>query len=451
MCQFFMYSPRSTSPLPQTESKPRQVWTPEEDRLLAEAVTKGKKSSMDPKTPASGSINWCKVASHLSRRNNKDCRKRWHYNVAHNIRKGTWTREEDQRLRKAVDSHGPHWSKVAQVVGSRNGDQCWKRWYDCLDPKIDRSPWTPEEDILLLQIVSQRGRNWTEIVNTHFPNRTSLAAKNRYSILRRRQKSASSSAPSPSSSRSWSSTPNIIRPRTKRTTTTTTTTTITTTTPTAAIPSPMSMTSKPGYLSPTPPTSSQLTPELGQCFTRSPLSLSDTESTSTQGSGLGFLLPPSTLSTGTSSFPTMTTTTTTTTTAAVDASGFGLFSFGNNNGYNCSGDYACGSCAPADLMVHVSAGPMSMGYASTSTSSPSPSPSTSWSSFSSSSPSPQSLLLNGIYMPGVNQGLVFNFPIVPGTQQAQQQQQFEFIVQTPTPIGTGPPVEYASCCDRSRL
>ncbi|EGO52367.1 hypothetical protein NEUTE1DRAFT_125869 [Neurospora tetrasperma FGSC 2508] len=444
--QFFMYSPRSTSPLPQTESKPRQVWTPEEDRLLAEAVTKGKKSSMDPKTPASGSINWCKVASHLSRRNNKDCRKRWHYNVAHNIRKGTWTREEDQRLREAFDSHGPRWSKVAQVVGSRNGDQCWKRWYDCLDPKIDRSPWTPEEDILLLQIVSQRGRNWTEIVNTHFPNRTSLAAKNRYSILRRRQKSASSSsASSPSSSRSRSSTPNIIRPRTKRATTTTTTTT--TTTPTKAIPSPMSMTSKPRYLSPTPPTSSQLTPELGQCFTRSPLSLSDIESTSTQGSGLGFLLPPSALSTGTSSFPT-TTTTTTTAAAAADAANFELFSFGNN-GYNCSGDMDCawGSCA-ADLMVP-SAGPMSMSYASTSTSSPSPSPSMS-SSFSSSSPSPQSLSLNGIYMPVVNQGLVFNFSNVPATQ-AQQQQQFEFIVQTPTPIGTGAPVEYASWCDHSRL
>ncbi|KAJ4417435.1 hypothetical protein N0V85_001851 [Neurospora sp. IMI 360204] len=195
--QFLMYPSRSVSPSPQAEPKPRQVWTPEEDRLLAEAVAK--------ETPVNGSINWCKVASHLSRRNNKDCRKRWHYNVAHNIRKGTWTREEDQRLREAFDIYGPRWSKVAQVVGSRNGDQCWKRWYDCLDPKIDRSPWTPEEDILLLQIVSQQGRNWTEIVNTHFPNRTSLAAKNRYSILRRRQESASSSASSPAFSRSRSS------------------------------------------------------------------------------------------------------------------------------------------------------------------------------------------------------------------------------------------------------
>ena len=98
-------------------------------------------------TPQTGSISWCSVAAHLPNRNNKDCRKRWHYSIAHGhtIRKGTWTREEDQRLRDAVVIHGTRWSKIAQVVGTRNGDQCWKRWYDCLDPQIDKSPWTPEE------------------------------------------------------------------------------------------------------------------------------------------------------------------------------------------------------------------------------------------------------------------------------------------------------------------
>ncbi|KAK1777397.1 hypothetical protein QBC45DRAFT_188751 [Copromyces sp. CBS 386.78] len=401
--QFLMYSSRSASPCPQPEPKPRQVWTPEEDRLLAEAVAK--------ETPTNGSINWCKVASHLSRRNNKDCRKRWHYNVAHNIRKGTWTREEDQRLREAFDIYGPRWSKVAQVVGSRNGDQCWKRWYDCLDPKIDRSPWTPDEDILLLQIVSQQGRNWTEIVNTHFPNRTSLAAKNRYSILRRRQEPASSSASSPAStSRSRSSTPNC-RPTVSRTNRVTRIT---------ASPSPMLMTSQPQYLSPTPSTSNKLTPELGQCFTPSPLSLSDTESTSSQhGFGLGLLLPPSAMSMATS-FPTSTMTTT-------DAAGFDLNSY--NFAQDCSWTYT------PDMMV--SAEPMSMGYTSSS-------PSVSASSSFSSTSSPPSLSLNGLYMPVVDQGMNFNYQHVPTTQaqaQAQAQQQFEFLVQTPTPTA---PVAYTS-------
>ncbi|KAH6628169.1 hypothetical protein F5144DRAFT_604365 [Chaetomium tenue] len=166
---------------PVAGQKPRQVWTPDEDRLLSEAKD--------------GPISWHKVACHLPGRNNKDCRKRWHYSIANTIRKGTWMREEDERLREAVELYGARWSKIAEAVGTRNGDQCWKRWYDCLDPRIDKSPWTPEEDALLLHLVSQTGRNWSDIVHQHFPARTSLAAKNRYSILRRKQDGLPTSTP----------------------------------------------------------------------------------------------------------------------------------------------------------------------------------------------------------------------------------------------------------------
>ncbi|KAK4103384.1 hypothetical protein N658DRAFT_422159, partial [Parathielavia hyrcaniae] len=173
----------------------RQVWTREEDRLLAEAVAKGKifhsvlvhrescpsqTSDRPAETPTQGFVSWHKVASHLPGRNNKDCRKRWHYSIANTIRKGTWMPEEDEKLREAVERYGARWSKIAEAVGTRNGDQCWKRWYDCLDPRIDKSPWTAEEDAKLLALVSQHGRNWSDIVHQHFPNRTSLAAKNRY-------------------------------------------------------------------------------------------------------------------------------------------------------------------------------------------------------------------------------------------------------------------------------
>ncbi|KAK1750301.1 Homeodomain-like protein, partial [Echria macrotheca] len=161
------------------KTKVRQIWTPDEDRVLSRAVAK--------ETPSHGTISWHRVAAHLPGRNNKDCRKRWHYSVSHTIKKGTWTKDEDEKLLKAVEKYGARWSKVAAVVGSRNGDQCWKRWYDCLDPRIDKSPWTAEEDGKLLQAVEAVGRNWSEIVTNNFPNRTSLSAKNRYSILQRRR------------------------------------------------------------------------------------------------------------------------------------------------------------------------------------------------------------------------------------------------------------------------
>ncbi len=110
--------------------------------LTPELPTSTNKST---ETPSHGPVSWHKVASHLPGRNNKDCRKRWHYSIANTIRKGTWMREEDEKLRQAVELYGARWSKIAEMVGTRNGDQCWKRWYDCLDPRIDKSPWTAEE------------------------------------------------------------------------------------------------------------------------------------------------------------------------------------------------------------------------------------------------------------------------------------------------------------------
>jgi hypothetical protein len=60
--------------------------------------------------------------------------------------------------------------------------ECFKRWNDVLDPAIDRSPWTREEDRLLLIAIGEYGRAWKMIVDTYFPGRTGLDAKNRYFI-----------------------------------------------------------------------------------------------------------------------------------------------------------------------------------------------------------------------------------------------------------------------------
>ena len=48
--------------------------------------------------------------------------------------------------------HGTKWSKVAEVVGTRNGDQCWKRWNDSLNPQIDHSSWDLHEVSLCVSV-----------------------------------------------------------------------------------------------------------------------------------------------------------------------------------------------------------------------------------------------------------------------------------------------------------
>lgn len=90
-------------------------------------------------------IDWRSVADHLPGRNNKECRKRWYQKFAANTNSGSWTEEEDGRLRTAIALHGAKWASVAKDVGTRSSEQCSKRWNDVLNPDLDRSPWTPED------------------------------------------------------------------------------------------------------------------------------------------------------------------------------------------------------------------------------------------------------------------------------------------------------------------
>lgn len=51
-------------------------------------------------------IDWRQIATKLPGRTNKDCRKRWYNAVADGINKGQWTKGEDERLKRGVESHG---------------------------------------------------------------------------------------------------------------------------------------------------------------------------------------------------------------------------------------------------------------------------------------------------------------------------------------------------------
>ncbi|KAE9406212.1 hypothetical protein BT96DRAFT_744806, partial [Gymnopus androsaceus JB14] len=129
---------------------------------------------------------WRAIAKHVPDRSNKDCRKHWmsRYPSAGAklpTTKGAWTEEEDEQLKAGVEAYGAsRWSKVAQMVDGRNSDQCAKRWKDSLDPAIDHSKWSLEEDEQLLKVVNVLGKKWTQVVKQYFPGRTGLSAKNRY-------------------------------------------------------------------------------------------------------------------------------------------------------------------------------------------------------------------------------------------------------------------------------
>ncbi|KAL4874589.1 hypothetical protein BJY04DRAFT_224876 [Aspergillus karnatakaensis] len=173
--------------IPVMMMRPRRNWTAEEDVILKREVRRVQSEG--------DNISWHDVAAFLPGRTNKDCRKRWYGTAAAKVKKGPWTEAEDDRLRRAIDRHGTKWAVVASVVGTRLPDQCSKRWSHAIDPSIDHSPWTQQEDELLIQNVNKHGHYWQQIVSMYFPGRTSLAAKNRYHILQRRLKSEAAASP----------------------------------------------------------------------------------------------------------------------------------------------------------------------------------------------------------------------------------------------------------------
>ncbi|KAF2204389.1 hypothetical protein GQ43DRAFT_429001 [Delitschia confertaspora ATCC 74209] len=161
----------------------RRKWTPEEDELLRHAV----KKAMERSQP----LLWRELAKKVPGRTNKDCRRRWWNSLAEGMMKGPWTESEDERLFNAVREHGTKWNRIAAAVRTRNSDQCSSHWSQTLDPNINYSDWTKDEDERLLHAVDQYGTNWIRIASTHALNRTTLALKNRYSTLRSRSRTNS--------------------------------------------------------------------------------------------------------------------------------------------------------------------------------------------------------------------------------------------------------------------
>ncbi|KAJ8119751.1 hypothetical protein ONZ43_g3366 [Nemania bipapillata] len=111
--------------------------------------------------------------------------------LAGSTAKGVWSPEEDRRLIEAVEKYGDNWMKVAGAVGTRCGDQCSGHWRHVLNPNINYSDWTKEEDEQLLDAVRVYGTNWSTIASFHTPQRTTLALKNQYWKLRQRSENAS--------------------------------------------------------------------------------------------------------------------------------------------------------------------------------------------------------------------------------------------------------------------
>ncbi|KAE9620006.1 hypothetical protein Lal_00040241 [Lupinus albus] len=95
------------------------------------------------------------------------------------VKKGAWTKEEDDLLRACVQQYGEgKWHLVPNRAGlNRCRKNCRLRWLNYLKPNINRGEFTEDEVDLMIRLHKLLGNRWSLIAG-RLPGRTSNDVKN---------------------------------------------------------------------------------------------------------------------------------------------------------------------------------------------------------------------------------------------------------------------------------
>ncbi|CAI9275567.1 unnamed protein product [Lactuca saligna] len=97
------------------------------------------------------------------------------------IKKGAWSKEEDNKLRAYIQIYGhSNWRELPKLAGlSRCGKSCRLRWMNYLRPNMKRGNFTKEEEDVIVGLHKKLGNKWSTMA-AQLPGRSDNEIKNHW-------------------------------------------------------------------------------------------------------------------------------------------------------------------------------------------------------------------------------------------------------------------------------
>ncbi|XP_066932814.1 uncharacterized protein [Clytia hemisphaerica] len=146
----------------------KSQWTQQDDDRLIEGIKLYQR-------------DWILVADHVEGKTQDQCIHRWEHTLNPNIKRGKWSQEEDEALMEAVLRLGrKNWKAAKESVPGRTAAQCRERFVSRLDPDINATLFSFEEDELLIELVNQFGIGKWSMMTKYFDRRQDSFLLRRY-------------------------------------------------------------------------------------------------------------------------------------------------------------------------------------------------------------------------------------------------------------------------------